>query len=96
MLISGTVNITMSGGAAPFGDSGSSILFMSPAMVVQADPTQQSSGQVSVGGGMSTSFGARVIHSGEVSINDPNAPSTASMSMPPVPTSIPFFEPPPP
>lgn len=75
MLISGTVTIAMVGGVAPYGQSGSSMIMMNPVISMIVRPVVQTSGQPFVGGAMTLSPRANVIHSAEVSINDPNVPS---------------------
>jgi hypothetical protein len=74
MLINGTVGITMVGGLAAFGISGSALLTITPIIAVKPDPSMQAIGQQYISGALNMRLQPRVLHQGEVSINDPNLP----------------------
>lgn len=74
MIQYGIVTISMVGGTLPYGISGSGLVAVNPIMLLRPDPNKIASGQQYISSGMGLKPQANVIHSGEVSINDPMNP----------------------
>jgi hypothetical protein len=74
MLIDGIAGITLIGGLSGMAVSNSALITLNPVVVLRPDPNTIAGGQQFISSGLLMAPTGSVIHSAEVSINDPITP----------------------